>query len=307
MWLDSLKSRAFGVVSHAHSDHAAWHDETLLTPATAALMRVRRAHRNKLIHEMPFHESKDYLDSRITLIPAGHVLGSAQVYVESEEGSLLYTGDFKLRASRTAELATFLHADVLVMETTFGLPRYRFPEAEEVIAQIVEFCRKAIEEKCVPVLMAYSLGKAQEIIACLADTGLGIVLHPSIFKMTRVYEKFGVAFPSYKQAGTVDLAGQVLICPPHERPRPSEKLRVAMISGWALDRSAVYRYRCDAAFALSDHAGYEDLLKHVENVAPKRVYTTHGFTEEFARDLRERGIEAFALDGVNQLEFRFKG
>ncbi|MEO8205597.1 MAG: MBL fold metallo-hydrolase [Chthoniobacterales bacterium] len=307
VWLDSLKVRPFGVVSHAHSDHAAWHGETFLTPATAALMRARKGYRDKVLHEVPFHESRDFPGMRISLIPAGHVLGSAQVHVECDAGSLLYTGDFKLRESRTAETAQACHADVLVMETTFGLPRYSFPPAEEVMADIIQFCRKALSDGFAPVLLVYSLGKAQELLACLAGADLDIVLHPSIDKMTKVYEQFGVQFPAYEQLRRKGTAGKVFLCPPHERPNTSRhpNLRMAMISGWALDSSAIYRFRCDAAFPLSDHAGYEDLLRHVENVAPKRVYTTHGFAEAFARDLRGRGMDALALAGLNQLEFRF--
>ena len=103
--------------------------------------------------------------------------------------------------------------------------------------------------------------------------------------------------------------GKVLICPPSaNRSRMLEKIprkRVAMISGWAVDPNAIYRYQVDAAFPLSDHADYTDLLRYVELVQPKRVLTLHGFAAEFARDLRERGIEAWALNEENQLELQY--
>ena len=107
-----------------------------------------------------------------------------------------------------------------------------------------------------------------------------------------------------------DVAGKVLICPPSaNRSRMLEKIprkRVAMISGWAVDPNAIYRYQVDAAFPLSDHADYDDLLRYVELVRPKRVFTLHGFAAQFARDLRERGIEAWALTEENQMELTIR-
>ena len=304
VWLDSLRARPLGVVSHAHSDHAAWHEETILTPATAALMQARRGSRNQIIHETPFHQPHEYSSARITLIPAGHVLGSAQVLVEGEEGTLLYTGDFKLRKSLTSERAISLRADTLVMECTFGLPRYRFPAAEQVQTEIIAFCRKAMEDRCVPVLLAYSIGKAQELLAMLEPSGLSAILHPSVYKIAKVYERFGISFGEFEEGNGSAYEGKVFIYPPNTREQLSHisNLRIAIASGWAMEKGAIYRYACDAAFVLSDHADYDELLQHVQAVAPKRVFVVHGFTEEFARDLRRLGVEALALEGKNQLE-----
>ncbi len=304
VWFDSLKSRSMGVVTHAHSDHAAWHEETVVTPATAALMRVRRGYRNKIIHETPFHQPHEHASARITLLPAGHVLGSAQVYLECHEGTILYTGDFKLRRSLTSERAVAVKADTLVMECTFGIPRYRFPTKEEIQADIVSFCQRAIEDRCVPVLLAYSIGKAQELLAMLKGSGLRAVLHSAVYKMAQVYECFGITFAEFEEYDGTNHLGRVIIYPPNVRDQLHHisKIKVAIASGWAMDRGAIYRYGCDAAFPLSDHADYDELLQHVKDVGPKRVFTVHGFVEEFARDLRRLGIEALALGGRNQLE-----
>jgi len=307
VWFDSLKSRVLGVVTHAHSDHAAWHEETVLTPATAALMRARRGCRNKTVHEVPLGESREFASARITLLPAGHVMGSAQILLQSEAGSVLYTGDFKRRASLTSERAETVHAETLIMECTFGRPHYRFPPVEEIRADILAFCRLALEEGQTPVLLAYSIGKSQELLAILATAKLKAALHPSVYKMARVYEAFGTRFAAYEECDGTNITGKVLIYPPNTRGSLEhlDKLRFAIVSGWALDRGAIYRYRCEAAFPLSDHADYEELLQHVAEVSPRWVFTVHGFTEEFARDLRRMGVEALALGGRNQLEFRF--
>src|SRR5207247_1604372 len=134
------------------------------------------------------------------------------------------------------------------------------------------------------------------------------MLHGSLYRMTRIYEQFGQSFCKYLRYNPNDAAGKVLICPPSaNRSRMLEKIarkRVAMISGWAVDPNAVYRYQVDAASPLSDHADYNDLVRYVDLVQPKRVFTLHGFAAEFARDLRERGIEAWALSAENQMELK---
>ena len=242
----------------------------------------------------------------VTLLPAGHIFGSAQFFLETDAGTLLYTGDFKLRPGRSAEATEWRQADTLIMETTYGLPRYRFPPTDFVVQQIVAFCREALEGGATPVLLGYSLGKAQEILCSLAEANLQPMLHGSVYRMTRIYEQFGQAFCPFERYDPKAVTGKVLICPPSaNRSRMIQRLtnkRVAMISGWAVEPNAVYRYQVDAAFPLSDHADYDDLWRYVELVQPKRVLTLHGFAAEFARDLRDRGIEAWALGEQNQLE-----
>ena len=305
LWLDPWDRKPFAFVSHAHSDHIAPHDEIIVSERTARLMQARLpGERNE--HVVAFGERKTIRGLDLMLLPAGHIFGSAQFFLETKAGSLLYTGDFKLRPGRSAEPAEWRKAETLIMETTYGLPRYRLPPTDEVIGQIVAFCRDALETGAVPVLLGYSLGKAQEILCSLTGAGLKPMLHGSVHAMTRIYEQFGQSFCEYERYKADAVAGKVLICPPSaNRSRMLEKIRdkrVAMISGWAVDPSAVYRYQVDAAFPLSDHADYTDLLRYVELVQPQRVLTLHGFAAEFARDLRDRGVEAWALSEENQME-----
>lgn len=305
LWLDPWDRKNLAFVSHAHSDHIAPHDEIIVSERTARLMQARMpGARHELI--VPFGQRTTLHGLDLMLLPAGHIFGSAQLFLQSEGGSLLYTGDFKLRHGLSAEPAEWTQAETLVMETTYGLPRYRLPPTEEVVAQIVAFARDALEEGAVPVLLGYSLGKAQEILCALGQANLTPMLHGSVFRMTKIYEQFGQSFCRYERYNPSEVAGKVLICPPSaNRSRMLGKIqpkRVAMISGWAIDPNAVYRYQVDAAFPLSDHADYTDLLRYVELVRPERVLTLHGFAAEFARDLRDRGVEAWALSAQNQLE-----
>ncbi len=307
-WLDAPSAVERSFVSHAHSDHIAPHREILCTAATARLMQARLSARPRA-HLLAFGQTEALTpDAAVTLHPAGHILGSAQcLLAHDREGTLLYTGDCKLEAGLAAEACVMPHADVLIMETTFGLPRYVFPPAAEVRAAIVTFCREALEAGITPVLMAYSLGKSQELVQAVAGSQLPVMLHPQTFRLTRIYEALGMTFPAFRAFAPGAAAGHVVICPPQMGRSPLleaiPRRRTAMVSGWALDPGAVYRYQCDAAFPLSDHAGFPDLLTLVERVQPRVIYTLHGFAQEFAQTLRSRGREAWALGADNQLEF----
>ncbi|PYK28573.1 MAG: DNA ligase [Verrucomicrobia bacterium] len=305
LWLDPWDPKHFAFISHAHSDHIAPHEEIIVSERTSRLLQHRMPGR-RLEHVLAFGEKRAVHGLDLMLLPAGHIFGSAQCFLFAGDETLLYTGDFKLRPGKSAEQAQWRHADTLIMETTFGLPRYRFPPTEQVIDQIVAFCRETIEAAQVPVLLGYSLGKAQEILCSLDGAGLMPMLHGSVYRMTHVYEQSGQSFCKYVRYNANDVAGKVLICPPSaNRSQILEKIphrRVAIISGWAVDPNAVYRYGVDAAFPLSDHADYDDLIRYIELVQPRRVFTLHGFAAEFASDLRARGVEAWALSEENQME-----
>lgn len=306
LWMDPSVPRGFAFVSHAHSDHTGKHRETVLSPGTSRLMRARIGPGGHE-HLLEFGETRELRGARFTLLPAGHVHGSSQLHLEADDGSLLYTGDFKLRAGLSSERIAWRSADTLIMETTFGKPEFVFPPTEQVLEQVVNFCREALEDDEVPVLLGYSLGKAQEILCAVAAAGLKPMLHGAVAKMTRIYRDLVPGIPEFAEYKASEVAGHVLICPPSVRGsrmiQRIKKRRVAMLTGWAMTPGAVHRYQVDAAFPLSDHAGYDDLRKYVESVNPKRVLTLHGYASEFARDLRESGIEAWSLVSPDQLEF----
>jgi Cft2 family RNA processing exonuclease len=304
--LDAQMRMPRSFVTHAHADHLARHPEIICTPATARFIHARMPGR-RTVTELPFGRPHALeFGVTATLHPAGHILGSAQVLLESaEHGSVLYTGDFKLRPGLAAEPCATPRADTLVMETTFGLPQYVFPPDADVIAQLVAFCRDTVAGGATPALMCYSLGKSQEVLRAVAAANLPVMLHADTFRLTRIYAQLGVHFPPFREFEAREVAGHIVICPPHGSGLLSRipAVRTAAITGWALDPGAIYRLRCAAAFPLSDHADFPDLLRFVERVQPKRVLTLHGFAREFAATLRARGIDALALGQANQLEF----
>lgn len=305
LWLDPQRDQDFAFVSHAHADHIGRHKEVILSANTARLMRARLSG-ERVENVLEYDTPAEFRGGTVRLLPAGHIYGSAQFHYETPVGSLLYTGDFKLRPGKSAEPTQWRQADTLIMETTFGLPRYVFPPAETILEDIRKFCIEALEEDAVPVLLGYSLGKAQEILASLASLNVPVMLHGAVYKMTKLYGEMMGHFPAFERYDTSAVQGKILICPPSANRsimlKKIKNRRVAMLSGWALTPGAVHRYQCDAVFPLSDHADYPDLVRYVELVQPKRVLTLHGFANEFAADLRARGIEAWSLTGHNQME-----
>lgn len=301
------------VVTHAHADHTGAHAEVFLTEPTRRLMRARVGG-ERTEHVLPFHEAVSLRtprqgagsDAQLTLLPAGHVLGSAMAWLQADGQSLLYTGDFKLRRGLSAEPCTPRHADILVMETTFGRPQYVFPPTPDVLHAIVLFCRDALHHDEVPVLLGYSLGKSQEVLAALASEGLPIMLAEPVARLTRVYEQLGQSFPPYAPLAHERARGHVVLAPPSSAvPALRRRLgpcRVAVLTGWALDPGCRFRYQADAAFPLSDHADFPDLMEMVRHVAPRRILTLHGFAAEFASHLRQEGFDAWALNSLEQLE-----
>jgi Cft2 family RNA processing exonuclease len=233
------------------------------------------------------------------------VLGSAQLLIEGEAGSFVYTGDFKLEPSYTAEAPEVKRCDVVLMECTYGRPQYVFPPRAEVAAQMVAWARRALEDQTAPIFFAYSLGKAQEALAILGRAGLPLTVHGAIHSIARVYEEAGVALPPYEKYDAQTFDGtRVLVWPPLGRALPralaGKPTRTAALTGWAIDRNATYRYGADAAFPLSDHADYPSLLRYIELAQPRRVLLNHGW-RDFVHRLRKLGINAEYLEANQQL------
>lgn len=311
LWMDPHEPQAgdeIVFVSHAHSDHVAAHREVVLSRPTARLMAARMpGERKERVLEFgvttPMNSGRQ--DYAITLLPAGHIFGSAMALLEAEGQSLLYTGDFKLRRSLSAETCEPRRADILVMETTFGRPHYKFPPSEAVLTAVIKFCREALDNEETPVLLGYSLGKSQEILCGLGEAGLPLMLHSTVFRLTEIYQQFGQCFPAYEKYEASRARGKVLLCPPNVTNsamlRKLGPVRSAILTGWAVDPNCRFRYQCDAAFPLSDHADFPELIQFVQQVQPKQVYTLHGFAADFAATLRQLGYEAQAVSEDEQL------
>jgi DNA ligase-1 len=312
LWLDPHRKHRWAFVSHGHADHFARHDRIITSKPNAHILRARYNVTPSRLEPLEFQQPFDHKGFTIRLFPAGHIYGSAMIHLtrKSDGATLLYTGDFKARRGLTAEEPVFRQADTLIMETTFGKPQFVFPTITEVSGDILNFVNTALEEGATPVLHAYSLGKAQEALAILTEARIPAILNSATAKMTTACREAGAGLPEpVLFQGTVP-AGSCLICPPNslhkDKYKGVENPRSAMLSGWALIPGAKYRYRCDAIFPLSDHADFPGLLEAVNRIRPKRILTVHGFTQEFATELRRLNHDAWSIDGDDQLELALR-
>jgi putative mRNA 3-end processing factor len=304
LFLDSRIPRARCFVSHAHSDHLGVHEQTICTPATAAFAEHRVGLSGEVVR-LGYRTGYAFdAETQLRLLPAGHVVGSAMLHVTRPEGTLLYTGDFKLRQSRTVEAAEPEPADVLVMESTYGQPFFRFPPWETVAAELVERVEDAFRAGRQPIVLGYSLGKGQEITRLLTDAGFNVTLHGAVHSMSEIHRRLGVELGTYRRYAFEDFHGPralelrergVLVAPPNCAragfcTRFDNPCRIVM-TGWAMLKNAIYRYGVEHALPLSDHADFDELMELIERVRPKKIYSHHGY-REFADILRATGFDA---------------
>jgi Cft2 family RNA processing exonuclease len=297
--------RAF--ISHAHGDHMARHEYAICTPETASLYQHRLGPRRTLA--LPYRRPIEWGGLRLTTYPAGHCLGSAMLLAEDGEQSLLYTGDFKLGPSATAEEAEFPHADVLIIESTFGDPSYRLPPRQQGIDQLLSLVRNALADGVTPVIQAYALGKGQEVTRILTDAGIPVLQHRSIFGISQVYEACGMPLGRFEcldpNASVRNSSGWAVVVPPNSGSVEQFERQVHIaVTGWAIDPKTKYRLHVDHAVPLSDHADYDELFEAVARVAPKVVYCTHG-PESFCDRLHEAGHNAYVLGRAYRQERLF--
>jgi len=303
LWLDSRKKRSYGYISHAHQDHFAPHLNPLLTPGTFNLVRDQMPHSNPRV--LDFGEPLETSRYSLSLHPAGHCLGSAQILVKSKltGQSILYTGDIKTRYNPTCQPIQPVPCDILVIESTFGSPMFRFPDQKDVLAQLLQTIKGWLNLGITPVILAYKTGKAQEILHHLQNNNLDIVLESSVYEITRRYEESGIKFPRLlKQFDGLVNPGEILIIPPGRKAKEILKMipnkRTIAMSGWASHSSTRNRVGANLALPYSDHADFDDLLSYVKIINPKKVYTVHGFSN-LAQKLRTLGYEARPLTGAD--------
>lgn len=306
-WIDPSRAVDKALVTHGHADHArGGHGKTVATPETLAIMALRYNTRENT-RPVGYGETVR-LDGGVdaTYVPAGHVLGSAQILLEHAGERVVITGDYKRRPDPTCPSFEVTPCDIFITEATFGLPLFTHPPIEEEMAKLLARLA-AHPERCV-LVGAYALGKAQRVIAELRAAGhsAAIYLHGAMEKMCRLYEDFGVDLGELRLVADQtkeDMRGAIVICPPSAlNDRWSRRLPepiTAMASGWMRVRQRARQRNVELPLLISDHADWHELTRTIEDVNPHETWITHGREEALLRwhQLHQRRARALAMVG----------
>ena len=291
------------LVTHAHSDHArSGHAHYLVSQSCLPLIKLRLG-ADISVEGIPFGERRKIGDAVVSFHPAGHILGSSQIRVEVGGRVWVVSGDYKPQPDLSCEAFELVKCDVFVSECTFGLPVYRWEPEEVIHQQINQWWRENADAGRPSMLFAYSLGKAQRVLAGL-DSSIGpIFAHGAVHPFLPVYQESGVSLPDVKKPkeGDGDWAGSIIVAPPAVedagRTRRFKGASRAFASGWMAVRGARRRRNLDRGFVLSDHADWAGLLEVIEGTGAEMIKLTHGDGDPLARYLQEHGVQASMLEG----------
>jgi putative mRNA 3-end processing factor len=291
------------VITHAHGDHARWGSRAYLCASEGVRVLRARLGADARIRTVEYGERVEVNGVVVSLHPAGHILGSAQVRVEHRGEVWVVSGDYKSEPDSTCTPFEPVRCHTFITESTFGLPIYRWDRQEAVFEEIRAWWAANREAGRASVVFAYSLGKAQRVLAGMLGREEGpIRTHGAVERLNREYRESGVALPVTTHTGSVTdggWAGSLILAPPSasgstwlRRFGPSA---TAFASGWMRIRGARRRRGVDRGFTLSDHVDWPALLEAIAATGAQRVWVTHGYREPVVRWLEERGYEARAI------------
>lgn len=306
-YVDPPVPRERAIVTHGHADHArAGHGAVLATPDTIAIMQARYgADCARQFEPLEYGVPLQADDVTITLLPAGHILGSAQVLLEHKGQRIVVTGDYKRLPDRTAQTFEPVSCDLLVTEATFGLPVFQHPDPRDEIGRLLRSLAQFPDRT--HVVGCYALGKAQRVIALIRDAGYDtpIYLHGAMQRLCALYEERGIALGELRaatEAPPASLAGQVVIAPPSAlKDRWSRRLAdpvLAVASGWMTVKQRARQAGVELPLVISDHADWGELKQTIAESGASRVWVTHGREDALVHHCRTHGIEAEPLNIV---------
>src|SRR5262245_26539960 len=303
-FIDPWQPVTRALITHGHGDHARPGSTHYLTARPGVGILRLRLDEDADVEGIPFGERLDLGGVGVSFHPAGHILGSAQIRLEHRGEVWVVSGDYKTSPDPTSAPFEPLRCHVFVSESTFGLPIYRWPSEEEIMAEIHAWWRDNQEAGRASLLFAYALGKAQRLLARLDPAQGPILGHGAVETMNHVYRESGVFLPPTLHATEVTdrelLSRAIVLAPPSAQRSPWLRrfgdLGTAFVSGWMLVRGARRRRVVDRGFVLSDHADWDGLLGAIRATGAVRVLLTHGHTLPMARFLREQGLDASVLE-----------
>jgi putative mRNA 3-end processing factor len=292
------------VITHAHGDHARWGSRSYLAARPGERVLRTRLGPDAPITTVAYGQTVDMNGVRVSLHPAGHILGSAQVRVEHRGEVWVASGDYKTEPDPTCMPFKPVRCHTFVTESTFGLPIFRWKPQAEAFHDIRAWWRANREAGRASIIFAYALGKAQRLLAGLLDDDEGpIFTHGAVERLNEDYRASGVALPRTTHAASqprgYDWSGALIVAPPSAGGSPWLRrfgaASTAFASGWMRIRGTRRRRSVDRGFVLSDHVDWPALLGAIAATGAERVLVTHGYRDQLARWLTEHGIEARAV------------
>jgi putative mRNA 3-end processing factor len=300
--IDPWRPVARAVITHGHSDHARWGSAAYLCQTDSAPI-LRRRLGDVAIETLDYGARVEINGVTVSLHPAGHVLGSAQVRVEHEGEVWVASGDYKTEADGVCAPFEPVRCHVFISESTFGLPIYRWRPQAEIMTEVNGWWRENAAAGRASVVFAYGLGKAQRLLAHLDPTIGPIVCHGAIEPMNEIYRAQGVGLPVTRRvsdlSGKDAFANALIVAPPSAAGsgwmRRFGDYSDAFASGWMQIRGNRRRRGVDQGFALSDHADWPGLIEAIHATGAERIYATHGSIGALTHYLRESGLDARTL------------
>ncbi len=303
-WVDPSRPKSRALVTHGHADHArGGHEKVWATPETLAIMACRYGPQNG--QPVAYGEQFRLGEVDISFVPAGHVLGSAQIVLEHKGERVVVSGDYKRRPDPTCAPFEPVPCDIFITEATFGLPVFRHPATAEEVDRLLQRLHDN-PERCI-LVGAYALGKAQRLIAELRGRGHHdpIYIHGALQRLCDLYAEWGVELGELRPATGVpkaEMAGHIVIAPPGAlNDRWSRRLPdpiTAMASGWMRVRQRARQRLVEMPLIVSDHADWDELTTTIQEIAPKEVWITHGREEALKHWCMTRQIKARELNLV---------
>ena len=303
-FIDPWRPVARAIITHAHGDHARPGSASYLCAARGLPVLRTRLGEEARIEGVAYGEVREMNGVRISLHPAGHVLGSSQVRIEHGGEVWVVSGDYKLDPDPTCEPFEPVRCDTFITESTFGLPIYRWCTPDRTFAKVNAWWRANAAAGRASVIFGYAFGKAQRILAGV-DSAIGqIIVHGAVEALNRGYRECGVKLPETRMVtdfeAKKDFAGALVVAPPSAQSSPWLRrfgdYSDAFASGWMAIRGARRRRAVDQGFVLSDHADWPSLNRAIEATGAERVFVTHGHIAPLVHWLTELGLEAHAME-----------
>lgn len=303
-YIDPHLSVERAIVTHGHTDHARGGMKSYLTSRSGEPIVRRRVGVRASIETLEFGEQIKINDVTVSLHPAGHILGSAQVRVEHKGEVWVVSGDYKTEPDQTCETFEPVRCDTFITESTFAQPKYKWRPQSEIFARINDWWQLNAMWGRATVLFGYSLGKAQRLLAG-ADPSIGpILVYHTVDSFCTAYKLSNITFPEYQIIDESTIAnyrgkGALIIAPSEIRKTGILDLigeyETGFASGWMLSKSSMRSMMYDAGFALSDHADWEGLLSAIKQTGAHRIFSMHGFTDTLTTYLKTQGYDAHEM------------